>query len=126
VEIETVKTLRRQAWRWLLADTPGWSITKAEAEKEFIDAIRAAEPIDIAHSLTGSDVIRFEITPEQYKQANDWFDSIMKRDKRHVFDYGAIGGGLSFTFTQTGLGTTVVATEALSKETLNLTDFSGW
>jgi hypothetical protein len=70
--------------------------------------------------------MRFEMTPEQYNKALEWYEAIKKRDKRGPFDYGAIGGGLSFTFTPTGLGTIIVAEEAFSKETLNLTDFSDW
>lgn len=40
--------------------------------------------------------------------------------------YGAIGGGLSFKFSDTGLGTIVIAQEAISGKEINLTDFSDW
>lgn len=70
--------------------------------------------------------MKFELTEEQVNKANAWFKSIMERDQRHPFDYGATGGGLSYCFTPTGLGVIVTVQEALSKETLNLTDFSDW
>lgn len=70
--------------------------------------------------------MRFELTDEQIMRAEEWFAGIMKRDNRNALSYGAIGGGLSYIFTQTGLGVIVVAREAHSGETINLTDFSDW
>ena len=40
--------------------------------------------------------------------------------------YGAIGGGLTFSFTPTGIGTVVRVTEAITGEVLDLTDYDMW
>lgn len=40
--------------------------------------------------------------------------------------YGAIGGGLTFKFTPTGLGMGCSVTEAITGRTLNLSDYEGW
>lgn len=68
--------------------------------------------------------MNFVVTDEQYAKAFQWYEGIKKRDKRDLFSYGAMGGGLSFRFCLTNLGVIVSAEEALSGESLNLTDFS--
>ena len=40
--------------------------------------------------------------------------------------YGAIGGGLKYSFTPTGIGTIVEVTNTILDETLDLTDYDGW
>lgn len=40
--------------------------------------------------------------------------------------YGAIGGGLSYTFTPTGLGTIITVKEAITCKTLNVTEALDW
>lgn len=40
--------------------------------------------------------------------------------------YGATGGGLSYSFTPTSLGTICVVTEAITKKTLNVADATDW
>lgn len=39
---------------------------------------------------------------------------------------GAIGGGVTFSFTPTGLGDICNVTHALTGETLHLTDYDSW
>lgn len=39
---------------------------------------------------------------------------------------GTIGGGLTYSFTPTGLGVIVTVKEAITGEELNLTDFDSW
>ena len=40
--------------------------------------------------------------------------------------YGAIGGGLKYSFTPTGIGTIVEVTNTMLNETVNLTDYDEW
>lgn len=40
--------------------------------------------------------------------------------------YGAIGGGLSYTFIPTSLGTILVVEESLTGKKLNVTEATGW
>jgi hypothetical protein len=40
--------------------------------------------------------------------------------------YGATGGGLSYRFTPTSLGTIIVVKEAITGKELNVTDALGW
>ncbi len=39
---------------------------------------------------------------------------------------GAIGGRYTYSFTPTGIGTIVKVHDAISKETLDLTDYENW
>ncbi len=40
--------------------------------------------------------------------------------------YGAVGGGLTYAFTPTSLGTICVVTEAITKKSLNVADATDW
>lgn len=40
--------------------------------------------------------------------------------------YGATGGGLTYAFTPTSLGTICVVTEAITKKSLNVADATDW
>jgi len=40
--------------------------------------------------------------------------------------YGTIGGGYTFTFTPTGLGTVVKVKNCVTGEELDLTDYDSW
>jgi hypothetical protein len=40
--------------------------------------------------------------------------------------YGAIGGGLEYIFTPTGLGDCLVVREHFTKEEINVTDYDNW
>lgn len=118
--METIHKLRRLAHAWVhFRALP-------EAKTNFIAAVREARPIDVAEAISSKGVMRFEITTEQANRAYEWYDSIAKRDNRGPFDEGAMGGGLSFRFCMTNLGTIVSVEDALSGEHLTLTDFSDW
>jgi hypothetical protein len=54
-------------------------------------------------------------------------ESEIKKSLRsgHAY-YGAIGGGISYTFTPTGLGVIVEAKEYFTQETKDFTDYGDW
>jgi hypothetical protein len=86
--------------------------------------------------------IEFHLTPKQVRRLNRWLLNVHNaaaeqqlRDMadgtrlipyRYVPYYGAIGGGLTFTFTPTGLGLGCSVTEAITGRTLNLSDYEDW
>ena len=41
-------------------------------------------------------------------------------------DYGAIGGGLAFTFAPNGIGTYCKVTEAITGESIDLSEYDQW
>jgi hypothetical protein len=81
--------------------------------------------------------MRFEVTLEEHQVIATWWESIQKKAISENKDradpcfpdsvyYGAMGGGLSYSFTPTSLGTILVVKEAVSGEELNVTDALGW
>ncbi len=78
----------------------------------------------------------FGINVTQVKLINEWYIKLKAKireqqkavDPLHGDDpyYGAIGGGLTYQFTPTGLGTVLKVTEALTGETLDVTDYDSW
>jgi len=91
----------------------------------------------------------FEVTPEQSSKINEWlmkeiYPQVIEKQKQDLFylnhpfakkswedgcpETGAIGGGVTFEFTPTGLGVIFVVRETLTSEknTLNLTDYDKW
>lgn len=79
----------------------------------------------------------FGLTPEQSKKLNEWLEELTPEilEKQKQFSkttptnkpyYGAIGGGLTYSFTPTGLGVVVEVTEYHTKKTINLTDYESW
>lgn len=87
--------------------------------------------------------MKFEITPEQQARINEWlknevFPPIVERQRGtyseqfHVTDSngitwpyeGAIGGGLTYSFTPTGLG--IIFVVKYGEERLDLTDADNW
>lgn len=80
-------------------------------------------------------IMEFRITPEEQKVISEWLESIKpmimaKSVKDPMGDiepyYGAIGGGLTYSFTPTGLGVVVKVKEYYTGEELNLTDYDSW
>ncbi len=80
--------------------------------------------------------MKFEVSEEQHQKIERWLNDVviphLRKKKPKAFRYGdqpyygAIGGGLTYSFTPTGLGEILVVTEALSKMELNLTDYDSW
>ena len=82
----------------------------------------------------------FELSEEQQKKLDAWLKeihphvmamSIHYAPEEHKMMggqpyYGAIGGGLTYSFTPTSLGVVVEVTEAFTKKTINLTDYDSW
>ncbi len=79
----------------------------------------------------------FALTEEQMNKLNAWLEEIKPEilEKQKKFSksapkdrpyYGAAGGGLTYSFTPTGLGVVVEVTEYHTKKTINLTDYDSW
>jgi len=76
--------------------------------------------------------ITFEMEPSQLDKFLKWRDEQdakvilkQKHNKRYA-DYGACGGGYTFLFSPTNIGTAVSVTNDLTRETVNLTDYDSW
>lgn len=84
----------------------------------------------------------FNVSAAEEVVINDWYNSLkpeilaiqnastssssnstLTKDEPY---YGAIGGGLSYCFTPTGLGNLVSVTESITGKTLNVSDALGW
>lgn len=61
----------------------------------------------------------FTLSEEQCVKFEDWYDKI---EKQYT---GAIGGGLTFSFTPTSLGL-VIKVKYLDKEEIDLSDYENW
>jgi hypothetical protein len=89
--------------------------------------------------------MKFELSETEIETFNKWAEEQKKKviaiQKESIkdpdpfykmcwelgFPYaGAIGGHFSFRFTDTSIGTVVVAIDNFTKEECNLTDFSCW
>ncbi len=86
-------------------------------------------------------MLNFYISGDEQQKISDWLISIDKQIKAAEIDrrknlklktnniepyYGAIGGGLTYMFTPTGLGTIKTVVEAHTGEKLDLTDYDGF
>ncbi len=72
----------------------------------------------------------FEIDEKSKDKINQWYEKHVPNCKYYDKTYGgiytgAIGGGLSYIFTPTGLGTTIVVKCACG-EKINLTNYDEW
>jgi hypothetical protein len=70
----------------------------------------------------------FELTDEQMKQAREFENNHKCSIPRDEFGHkilGAIGGGITYSFTPTGLGVVEVVQCACGAK-LNLTNFDDW
>lgn len=86
--------------------------------------------------------VEFRLTSNQIGLLNAWLKGIhqeaaaiqlrqIEEGKRHVpFPYvpyyGAVGGGLTFRFTSTGIGPACSVTEAITGKTLDLSEYENW
>ena len=81
----------------------------------------------------------FEVSTEEEAIIRKWHKALQKRlikDKKaqggswgcgpDEIYYGAVGGGLQYIFSPTGVGTILVVQESVSGEQLNVTDANGW
>lgn len=87
--------------------------------------------------------VSFELTGEQINQLNEWLVGVEKRaaekqvEKANVnvwkFPYprplpyhGATGGELTFSFIPNGIGLYCKVTEAITGESVDLSDYDNW
>lgn len=87
--------------------------------------------------------IKFGLNVAEAKCIDDWYASlkpeILAIQKQQHADgiisdiisngepyYGAVGGGLTYSFTPTGLGPIIVVTESVTGKKLNVNDALGW
>jgi hypothetical protein len=88
----------------------------------------------------------FKLSKEQLRKLNEWLIEVEQRaahfqaeEAIHKDDgtridfslvqlpyYGAIGGGLKFTFIPNGIGVSCVVTEAITGESIDLTEYDEW
>jgi hypothetical protein len=82
----------------------------------------------------------FIVSVAQQKKIDAWFADVQKRlitegkattdpwggDDGDCVYYGAIGGGLTYTFHGTSLGTVLVVKESISGEEIDVTDYESW
>lgn len=80
----------------------------------------------------------FSVDAEEQQVIDKWFAELQRKliaEKKAKQDtlcaegevyYGAIGGGLTYMFTPTGLGTILVVKESSSGEELNVTAALDW
>lgn len=62
------------------------------------------------------------------QQSGQYKDDPHKEDllRRGMPYYGAVGGSLTYHFTPTAIGTVFAVSHAVTKETLDLTDYDSW
>lgn len=89
------------------------------------------------------DQMNFKLTKDQLIQLNEWIVEVEKRaaiiqiEKAKVkgwqFPYprplpyhGALGGGLTFSFTPNGIGLHCKVTESITGESIDLSDYDNW
>jgi hypothetical protein len=62
-------------------------------------------------------MVKFELTNKQNRKIREWVRSL--KEKYEVIDFGAVGGGVEYSFTPTGLGV-IIKIKCLGEE-LDLT-----
>jgi len=71
----------------------------------------------------------FELDEQQKVKLSKWIeeqDSLVQKDDFGQPCYGTIGGGYSFIYTPTSLGTVYEVRNNVTKEILNLTNYGDW
>lgn len=96
--------------------------------------------------FTPIEELKFELSKNQLSKLNAWLVDVEHRaaslqavDARHKSEsarvdysmvplpyYGAIGGGLKFTLTPNGVGVSCVATESITGDSIDLTEYEEW
>jgi hypothetical protein len=86
---------------------------------------------------------KFELTEAQIRKFDEWAIGVEKRAAALQFEkakhngwgfhypvklpyYGTIGGGFSFIFTPNGIGMSCKVIEAITGESIDLTDYDNW
>jgi len=79
---------------------------------------------------------KFEISEEDWERITTWQQEIdakvMEQQKRTRMErpggayYGVSGGGYTYSFTPTSLGTVVKVTNGLTGDVLDITDYDDW
>ena len=64
--------------------------------------------------------MKFSLDEEQLEKLNKWILGLPKAYE------GAIGGRLTYSFTNTSLGTVTTVTDCISGETIDLSDYDMW
>ena len=86
------------------------------------------------------DEIAFNLNQRQLDLLNAWLREVTQRARdiqaaskgsehqnlRAYVDYGAIGGGITFSFTPTSLGIICMAKEAITGEEIDLSEYENW
>ncbi len=83
-------------------------------------------------------MMKFAINEKEADAIDEWYENTIKpkalalqKDRGsplmegEVY-YGAIGGGLTYSFTPTSLGVILTVKEAITDEELNVNDALGW
>ena len=68
----------------------------------------------------------FTLSLEDIRKVNHWYNTVVEPKIGSDPYYGAIGGGVTYHFTQTSVGVIITVTEVLSGEKLDLTDYDNW
>jgi hypothetical protein len=79
----------------------------------------------------------FKLSKNQIAKLNDWLIGVEQRAAElqaaniithndELPYYGAIGGGLTFTFSPNGVGTYCKVTEAITGESIDLSEYDEW
>lgn len=73
----------------------------------------------------------FRLSHIDYLTIEKWLETLDAEIATHTdmpkeLRYGAIGGGLTYSFTPTNLGMIIKVTEYYTKKSLNLTEYDGW
>lgn len=72
----------------------------------------------------------FELTKEQQTRLKTWAAEqdklVAQRQGKDFAYYGACGGGYTYCFTPTGLGTVVHVKNSITGDEIDLTDFDCW
>jgi hypothetical protein len=72
----------------------------------------------------------FTLTSEQNKILQKWVEKqdaiVAKKQGKSYAYYGSTGGGYTYCFTPTGLGTVVAVKNSVTNSQIDLTDYDSW
>jgi hypothetical protein len=60
------------------------------------------------------------------KQAGTGLGKLLMKGNTPLPHYGAIGGGITFSFTETGIGVACKAKESITGEEIDLSNYEDW
>lgn len=75
-----------------------------------------------------NETLSFEVTPEEQARIQQWLaETDTRLTKEEVSTYqGAIGGRLTYRFTDTSLGRVFTVHDSVTNEELDLTNYDAW